>query len=77
MSEEPPTHIFEPFFNTKKGQGTWLWLSFTYGIVKKLAGEIRLISREGQGSTFTVFLPKQIKEITGGHYDGMEGTVGR
>ncbi len=76
MSEETMAHIFEPFFTTKKSQGTGLGLSITYGIVKKLGGEIKVVSREGQGSSFTVFLPKQVKQTTGGHYDGMEGAVG-
>jgi two-component system, NtrC family, sensor kinase len=65
MSEETLKHIFEPFFTTKKGSGTGLGLSITYGIVKKLGGDIEVHSKEGQGTTFTVFLPKQAKSSTG------------
>ena len=63
MSEETRSHIFEPFFSTRKGYGTGLGLSITYGIVKKLGGDIEVLSREGEGSTFTVFLPKKAKQV--------------
>jgi two-component system, NtrC family, sensor kinase len=65
MSEETLKHIFEPFFTTKKGQGTGLGLSITYGIVKKLGGDIEVHSKEGQGTTFTVFLPKKVAQGAG------------
>ncbi len=52
------TSIFDPFFTTKgKGKGTALGLSVSQGIVAKHGGRIRVTSREGQGSTFTVTLP--------------------
>jgi two-component system NtrC family sensor kinase len=57
ISEENLEHIFEPFFTTKKGYGTGLGLSITYGIVEKLGGEIRVKSKIGEGTTFTVVLP--------------------
>lgn len=62
MSEEVLKHIFEPFFTTKKGYGTGLGLAITYGIVKKLGGDIKVTSKEGEGTTFIVFLPKKPKE---------------
>ena len=62
MSEETKSHIFEPFFSTRKGYGTGLGLSITYGIVKKLGGNVEVQSEEGEGSTFTVFLPKKDKQ---------------
>jgi two-component system, NtrC family, sensor kinase len=61
MSKETMEHIFEPFFTTKKDSGTGLGLSITYGIVKKLGGDIEVHSTEGQGSTFTVYLPKKAR----------------
>lgn len=62
MSEETLQHIFEPFFTTKKGYGTGLGLSITYGIIKKLGGDIDVQSRPGVGTRFTVFLPKQRRQ---------------
>jgi len=50
--------IFDPFFTTKaKGKGTGLGLSVSQGIVAKHGGRIRVASKEGQGTTFTVTLP--------------------
>lgn len=63
MAEETKQHIFEPFFSMRKGYGTGLGLSITYGIVKKLGGNVEVQSEEGEGSTFTVFLPKKAKQV--------------
>lgn len=47
--------IFQPFFTTKPtGQGTGLGLSLSYDIVKAQGGEIRVETKEGQGSEFIV-----------------------
>jgi len=62
MSEETLKHIFEPFFTSKREYGTGLGLPITYGIIKKLGGDIEAQSKEGEGTTFTVYLPKKPKE---------------
>jgi signal transduction histidine kinase len=51
--------IFQPFFTTKPtGQGTGLGLSLAYDIVTKgHNGEIKIETREGEGSKFTVIIP--------------------
>jgi len=59
ISPEDQARIFEPFFTTKADHGgTGLGLSVTYGIVSDHGGEIELVSRSGEGSKFTVWLPK-------------------
>jgi signal transduction histidine kinase len=52
-------HIFEPFWTSKGvGKGTGLGLSVVYGIIERHGGEIRVNSKVGEGTTFTVTLPK-------------------
>ncbi len=63
MSEQTRSHIFEPFFSTREGYGTGLGLSITYGIIKKLGGNIEVRSKEKEGTTFTVFLPKKARQV--------------
>jgi two-component system, NtrC family, sensor kinase len=50
--------IFQPFFTTKPtGQGTGLGLSLSYDIVKAHGGELRVETKEGEGSEFVIQLP--------------------
>ena len=52
--------IFQPFFTTKPtGQGTGLGLSLAYDIIKAHGGEIKVETKEGEGSEFIVQLPIQ------------------
>jgi signal transduction histidine kinase len=63
MPEENLPKIFEPFFTTKEGnRGTGLGLAITYGLVKKLHGDITVKSKLDEGTTFTVTLPTQVQE---------------
>jgi two-component system cell cycle sensor histidine kinase/response regulator CckA len=57
MSAEVQARIFDPFFTTKP-QGTGLGLPTVYGIVTQSGGCIQVESTVGQGSAFTVFLPR-------------------
>ena len=50
--------IFQPFFTTKPtGQGTGLGLSLAYDIVKAHCGELKMETKEGEGSEFIIQLP--------------------
>ena len=50
--------IFHPFFTTKPtGQGTGLGLSLSYDIVKAHGGELKVETKEGEGSAFIIQLP--------------------
>lgn len=50
--------IFQPFFTTKPtGQGTGLGLSLSYDIVKAHGGELKVETKEGKGSIFTIQMP--------------------
>ncbi len=64
-------HIFDPFFSTKGDSGTGLGLSVSYGIIKNHKGEIRVESKVGVGTTFTVELPALIKTEEHDDRDGV------
>jgi signal transduction histidine kinase len=50
--------IFQPFFTTKPtGQGTGLGLSLSYDIVKAHGGELKVETKDGEGSEFIISLP--------------------
>jgi hypothetical protein len=59
MDDTTRQHIFEPFFTTKpQGKGTGLGLSTVFGIVNQLKGSIQVDSKPGQGTTFSIYLPR-------------------
>jgi len=56
---EQLSRIYDPFFTTKEiGKGTGLGLSITYGIVQEHGGTIACDSAIGQGTRFTLSLPR-------------------
>ena len=53
--------IFQPFFTTKPtGEGTGLGLSLSYDIIKAHGGELRVETKEGEGTEFIIVLPLNI-----------------
>ena len=69
IAQENIQRIYDPFFTTKtapaegQNRGTGLGLSVTYGIIQEHAGNIRVESRPGEGTTFTLDFPMIRKAV--------------
>ena len=63
IRSEHLSRIYDPFFTTKRhGKGTGLGLSITYGIVQEHSGTIGVESRVGEGTCFSILLPRAREE---------------
>ena len=59
IPKENIERVFEPFFTTKpEGQGTGLGLAVSRGIIERLGGRIEIDSKQGEGCTFRVVVPR-------------------
>lgn len=64
MTPEVRERAFDPFFTTKKpGEGSGLGLAVIDGIVRDYGGAVTVASEAGQGSTFTVYLPRLARQV--------------
>lgn len=64
ISEEIKEKIFDPFFTTKDvGKGTGLGLSISHSIIQQHNGEIKVDSILGEGTKFTIVLPKSLYSV--------------
>ncbi len=63
ISLENMPKLFTPFFTTKRDvKGVGLGLAVSYGIIQRHQGKIEVQSKEGEGTTFTVYLPLHHEE---------------
>jgi signal transduction histidine kinase len=56
ISPEDRKRLFDPFFTTKQ-DGTGLGLAITFRIIQNHRGAIEVMSKQGEGTTFTVRIP--------------------
>ncbi len=62
ISPENMGRLFTPFFTTKHMvKGVGLGLAVSYGIIQRHKGRIEVQSREGEGTTFSIYLPLPIE----------------
>ena len=75
----PPDHmekLFDPFFTTKDvGKGTGLGLAVSAGIIQRHGGTIKVKSKPGAGTTFTLWLPQDPVDLFPGSDPDQEGGI--
>lgn len=70
ISEEHLDRIFDAFFTTKDSlKGVGLGLSVCYEFVKDHGGDLKVMSKVGEGTTFTIILPTCKEDQTSGDED--------
>jgi PAS domain S-box-containing protein len=62
ISEEYLSKVFDPYFTTKQ-KGSGIGLATSYSIIKKHEGLIKVYSKIGTGTTFSIYLPASVREV--------------
>lgn len=76
ISTEHLDRIFDPYFTTKK-QGSGLGLATVYSIIRNHFGEITAVSKDGEGTTFSILLPaKKYSEPDSAHFEPVDSHQG-
>jgi signal transduction histidine kinase len=63
MTAEVRARCLDPFFTTKGDEGTGLGLAMVLGIVQRHKGRIDIESQPGEGTTFSITLPRHVAEL--------------
>ena len=63
MTEEVKKKVFDPFFTTRRPEGTGLGMSTSYCIIEEHGGKIDIESEVGQGTTFILSIPNDKKKV--------------
>jgi len=75
MPPEVVARAFEPFFTTKEvGKGTGLGLSQVYGFIKQSGGDVVIVSKQGEGTAISIYLPAVVEnapENEGAHTESV------
>ena len=73
ISDEVRSRIFEPFFTTKGKNGSGLGLSMCWRIAQQHGGTLQVESRVNEGTTFTLTLPAESREVALAEHAQSEG----
>lgn len=75
ISPDDMDQIFDPFFTTKEvGEGTGLGLAVTSGIIERHGGTIKVRSQTHKGTTFTIWLPRRVRNRPSDSQTDQEGS---